>query len=210
MNTLDEARTFVEPVEVRSAPGGKLVLTGVAIRYAARSQVLAGGFRERVMPGAATEAIQKGDVLAWEEHRSERYLGRTGNGTLRLVDGRDALRYEVDLPDTAVGREVAALAERGDYKGSSFGFIKGVETWSKEPDGTSLRTITALKSLRDVGPTVSPAYVDADELTLLRSQLLADPNTPVEVRSMLARQGRTLPPAAARVVVHRRPTWWFC
>ena len=110
-----ELRPFPDPVEVRSVEG-RTVLTGVAIRYGARSRDL-GGFRERIMPGAVTEAMQKGDVHAFEEHRSERYLGRTGNGTLRLIDTPTELRYEVDLPDTSVGREVAQLAERRDYAG---------------------------------------------------------------------------------------------
>ena len=136
-----EQRPFVEPVEVRSE-GGKLVLTGTAIRYGARSKDL-GGFRERVMPGSATESIQKGDVLALDEHRSERYLGRTSNGTLRLVDSGTELRYEVDLPDTAIGREVAALAERKDYKGIARSASARSPTRSRGP-----RTTTAPRCAR--------------------------------------------------------------
>ena len=132
-----ELRPYKEPVEVRSE-GGKLVLSGVAIRYGARSRDL-GGFRERIMPGAATEVIQKGDVFAYAEHRNDRYLGRTLNGSLRLIDSGTDLRYEVDLPDTQIGREVAALAERGDYGGSSFGFRTAPEMveWTKDDDGTA-------------------------------------------------------------------------
>lgn len=209
-----ELRPFVEPVEVRSADGGKLVLSGTAIRYGARSKDL-GGFRERVMPGSATEVIQKADVMAFEEHRSARYLGRTGNATLRLLDTRESLRYEVDLPDTAVGREVAALAERGDYKGSSFGFRALTESWAKDEDGFPLRTITAFRSLRDVGPTVAPAYDETTAETALRH--LADERG-LELRSVVdaaragtlavlldgGEDGQSETPA-----IHRRPTHWF-
>lgn len=230
-----EVRPFAEPVEVRSAAGGRLVLTGTAIRYGARSRDI-GGFRERVMPGAARELIKKADVLAFEEHRSERYLGRTGNATLRLLDSKESLQYEVDLPDTTVGREVAALAERGDYKGSSFGFRALTETWANDDDGFLLRTITKFGSLRDVGPTVCPAYEDSVAEVALR-HLAADRG--IEVRSVLeaARTGllgallldgdpkpadpKPADPEPAQPVIedepvtdtdpviHRRPVHWF-
>lgn len=182
-----EIRPFAEGVEVRSESleGGKskLVLSGTAIRYGARSKNL-GGFRERVMPGAATEVLQKGEVEAREEHLPHRYLGATHNGTLRLFDTKDTLRYEVDLPDTAVGREVAHLAERGDYKGSSFGFKAGKATWSKDDDGIPLRTLTSLRLLRDVGPTVRPAYDSTTAEAALRC-LPAEADLDVEVRHVL-------------------------
>lgn len=181
-----ELRPFLDGIEVRAVEdeGGKrLVLSGTAIRYGARSKDL-GGFRERVMPGAATEVLQKAEVEAREEHLAHRYLGRTGNATLRLSDTKESLRYEVDLPDTAVGREVAALAQRGDYKGSSFGFRAGAATWTKDEDGTPLRTITAFNVVRDVGPTVRPAY-DASTAEAALRCLPGEADLEVEVRSVL-------------------------
>lgn len=221
-----EIRPFAEPVEVRSAAGGKLVLSGTAIRYGARSKDL-GGFRERIMAGAATEAMQKGTVLALDEHRSERYLGSTRNATLRLIDTKDSLRYEVDLPDTAIGREVAALAERGDYTGSSFGFRSLAATWSKDEDGVPLRSVTAFAMLRDVGPTVTPAYeTGAAEAALRCLPLESDRN--LEVRSVLAAAAAGTLAALLEgdaiavpvlgddpivvdeaTVIHRRPPHWF-
>lgn len=218
-----ETRPMIEPVEVRSVDG-RLVLTGTAIRYGARSRDL-GGFRERVMPGSATEAIQKGDVMALDEHRHDRYLGRTSNGTLRLVDTKDELRYEVDLPDTAIGREVAALAERRDYKGSSFGFRARPEAvkWTKDDDGTPLRSIHGFSLIRDVGPTISPAYEDTTAETALRS-FAVEAGRDVEVRSVLEAAARgdlarlledavDLTPEssdeAPAVVLHQRPAHWF-
>lgn len=209
-----EVRPVVEPVEVRSVEG-RLVLSGTAIRYGAKSRDL-GGFRERVMPGSATEAVQKGDVMALDEHRADRYLGRTSNGTLRLVDSSTELRYEVDLPDTAIGREVAALAERRDYKGSSFGFRVRAESveWTKDEDGVALRTIRALSLLRDVGPTISPAYEATTAEMALRS-FAAESGRDVEVRSVLEAAGRgdlallledEQPPPE---VPPRRPAHWF-
>lgn len=213
-----ELRPFAEPVEVRSE-GGKLVLAGTAIRYGARSKDL-GGFRERIMPGAATEVIQKGDVFAYDEHRTDRYLGRVSNGTLRLFDTSTELRYEVDLPDTAVGREVAALAERGDYAGSSFGFRARPENvrWTKDDDGAPLRSIHGFSRLRDVGPTVNPAYEPTTAEMVLR-HFPAEAERDVEVRSVLeaAQRGELAALLEEQVptqsddvpVIHRRPSSWF-
>lgn len=211
-----EIRPFAEPVEVRSVDG-KLVLSGTAIRYGARSRDL-GGFRERVMPGAATEVIQKGDVLALDEHRHDRYLGRLSNTTLRLFDSATELRYEVDLPDTAVGREVAALAERKDYKGSSFGFRAREVKWTKDEDGTPLRSVHAFSLLRDVGPTISPAYEPTTAEMVLR-RFPQEAEVDVEVRSVLeaaARgelakllDGEEITPEGSDLPVFRRPSSWF-
>lgn len=216
-----ELRPFVEPVEVRSVDG-KLVLSGTAIRYGARSRDL-GGFRERVMPGAATEAIQKGDVLALDEHRSDRYLGRASNGTLRLLDSTTELRYEVDLPDTAIGREVAALAERRDYKGSSFGFraLPAAVKWTKDDDGTPLRSIHGFSLVRDVGPTISPAY-EATTAEMVLRNFPTEAEVEIEVRSVLEAAARgdlakildgiapaEDPQTPVEVPVIRRPASWF-
>lgn len=217
-----ELRPFAEQVEVRSV-GGKTVLSGTAIRYGARSRDL-GGFRERIMAGAATEAIQKGDVLALDEHRHDRYLGRSSNGSLRLIDTTTELRYEVDLPDSAVGREVAAFAERRDYKGSSFGFRAQPDAvkWAKDDDGTPLRSIHSFSLVRDVGPTISPAYEATTAEMVLRS-FAAESGCDVEVRSVLEAASRgelaklldgialELPtdPQDEPLVIHRRPSSWF-
>lgn len=219
-----EIRPYAEGVEVRSVDteaGPKLRLAGIAIRYGARSKDL-GGFRERIMPGAATEVIQKSDVMAYEEHRSERYLGRTGNGTLRLIDTKESLRYEVDLPDTTVGREVAALAERGDYAGSSFGFRALNEDWTKDTDGTPLRTITGFRNLRDVGPTVRPAYAPTTAEAALRNlasekhlelRSLLDAAAAGELAALLdgerAEPGDDDTETDSGLIVHRRPQHLF-
>lgn len=182
-----EIRPYEDGIELRSIGDGKSVLSGTVIKYGARSRdeaVRKFGFRERVMPGAATEIMQKSEVMALDEHRVDRYLGRTGNGTLRLIDTKNDLRYEVDLLGDQVGREVAMKAERGDYRGSSFGFRAAAATWSKDEDGTPLRTVTAFKIFRDVGPTVAPAYETGAAEAALRS-FASEANVEVEVRAVL-------------------------
>lgn len=89
-----------------------------------------GSFQERVAPGAFRAALA-GDVLAMLDHDAGKVLGRTRSGTLRLTEDSKGLAFSLDLPATQAGRDVEALAERGDLGGMSFGFSvpSGGEAW---------------------------------------------------------------------------------
>lgn len=153
-----ETRYFAATVELRSGDSG-LKLGGYAIKYDKISQNL-GGFVERIAPGALNQTLAEGgDILARYEHEDRFLLGRTSAGTLRLMPDEIGLGYEVDLPDTSYARDLAALAERGDVRYSSFAFIAKDEKWSTTERGYTLRTVTALHLL-DVAPVVNPAYLD--------------------------------------------------
>jgi phage head maturation protease len=65
---------------------------------------------------------------------------------------------EIDLPDTSDGRDVAALVERGDMDGMSFGFMVTHDEWDETSDPPK-RTIHAV-SLREVSAVTFPAYDD--------------------------------------------------
>ena len=153
-----ELRTNTESLDFRSEEGA-LQAGGYAARFGKLSQNL-GGFVERIAPGAFSKTIQEADVRALFNHDANYVLGRNRSGTLRMEEDSDGLRYEIDLPDTAVGRDVAALLERGDISGSSFGFRVLDEEWGETDSGFPLRTLTQV-ALRDVGPVTFPAYSDA-------------------------------------------------
>lgn len=166
--TVIEHRSLVEPVEFRSE-GNRIVATGVAMRYGAKSKPIAGQFREQFKPGAFARTLSRQDVQAHNEHHGP-YLARTANGTLRLTDSRSELAYEIDLPDTTAGRDAAHLLERGDIKGSSIGFRaipKAVE-WTRDDDGMALRNV-AEAALFVVDLTTNPAYDDSTAEAALRS-----------------------------------------
>lgn len=161
---------FIQPVEFRSTDNGtRLLAAGVAMRYGAKSKPIRGSFREVFKPGAFNKTLQEADVRAHHEHGGP-YLGRTGNGTLRLVDGLSELTYELDLPDTSAGRDAATLLERQDIKGSSIGFrsIKAAEHWNRDVDGIALRSVGEAR-LFYVDLTVAPAYDDSTAELALRS-----------------------------------------
>lgn len=158
-----EWRSVAERVELRDSPSGGRMAVGYAFRYGAVSENL-GGFVETVMPGAATRTIQQDDLRALYNHDPNNLLGRMGAGTLRVTDDNVGLRYQIDMPDTALGRDLSTLIARGDVAGSSFTFIPmGARSvsWARTERGFPLRQIRAMK-MRDLGPVVFPAYPDAD------------------------------------------------
>lgn len=89
-----------------------------------------GGFSETIRPGAFARSLAAGgDILALMDHDPTRLLARTSSGTLRLAEDSRGLLFSLDVPDTSVGRDVLALAERRDLGGCSFTFRPKRETW---------------------------------------------------------------------------------
>lgn len=155
----EEVRTFLEPVELRSE-GRKRIAFGYAAVWDRLSQDL-GGFVEKVAKGAFAKTIKERDILGLFNHNADFVLGRTSSGTLRLWEDSTGLAYEIDVPDTTAGRDVLTLLERGDIRGSSFGFRAVRDRW--EGDGRSANVRTVLEAaLRDVGPVTQPAYLDSE------------------------------------------------
>lgn len=161
-----ERRSLPGRVEFRSADNGPGVLAGYAAVFNKLSQNL-GGFVERIAPDAFSKTLADGGpVVARFNHNDDYLLGTLEADTLRLsVDGT-GLRYEVDLPDTSTGRDIAVLAQRGDLRYSSFAFRTIADDWGFTPDDFPLRTLNEV-SLMDVAPVVNPAY--RDTTTGLRS-----------------------------------------
>lgn len=154
-----EKRSLPFRVEFRASEKGVGTLVGYAAVFNKRSQNL-GGFVEQIEPGAFNKTLADGgSVVARFNHDDNFLLGTTDAETLRLdVDGT-GLRYEVDLPNTQAGHDVAELAKRGDLSKSSFAFRTITDDWGFTEDDFPLRTLREV-ALRDVAPVVSPAYLD--------------------------------------------------
>ena len=60
---------------------------------------------ERIMPGAFDRALKEDDCRALVNHDANNLLGRTASGTLRLSIDKTGLRYEIDTPNTTLGRD---------------------------------------------------------------------------------------------------------
>ena len=85
--------------------------------------LIGGAFTETIAPGAFAASLRaSSDILALVDHDPGKVLARTKSGTLRLSEDTRGLAFDLDIPDTQAGRDVLALAERGDLGGMSFGF----------------------------------------------------------------------------------------
>lgn len=197
-------------VESRSEDGAteSRWIVGYAAKFGVNSLDL-GDFVERIDPQAfGIVAERRGRKKALEtralwNHDANYPLARYP-GTLRMNVDDIGLRYEFPVPDTTYGRDLAANIDAGIVRGSSFSFqiAPGGEAWSVE-DGRSIRTVTKIDSLIDVGPVTFPAYPDADVSVAQRSfnafrsqrdanscRLLAVQARAADLREYLRRHGR--------------------
>ncbi len=197
-------------VESRSEEGAaeSRWIVGYAAKFGVNSLDL-GDFVERIDPQAfGIVAERRGRKKALEtralwNHDANFPLARYP-GTLRMNVDDIGLRYEFPVPDTTYGRDLAANIDAGIVRGSSFSFqiAPGGEAWSVE-DGRSIRTVTKIDSLIDVGPVTFPAYPDADVSVAQRSfnafrsqrdadssRLLAVQARAADLREYLRRHGR--------------------
>lgn len=147
-------------VELRATSAGKL--EGYAAVFNSSSQDL-GGFTESVRPGAFKRSLASpAGILALYDHDTRSILGRCGAGTLRLAEDSRGLHFEVDLPKTSIGSDLAVLVQRGDVAGASFAFTtpKGGDYWSLR-DGDPHRELVDV-NLQEITVTANPAYLDTE------------------------------------------------
>jgi HK97 family phage prohead protease len=162
-----EDETEETTIEIRGDESPKI--RGLAAAYQKWSLDL-GGFREIIEPGAFDRVLSKRklDVVALFDHEGQP-LGRTLSGTLRLSTDERGLNYEIDPPDTQLGRDVTTLIRRRDLFGSSFAFTvdpKKGETWGQDERGVATRTIHEFSGLFDVSVVTHAAYGNATSVAV--------------------------------------------
>lgn len=175
-------------VEHRSEVQGRK-LVGYASVYDQVTRI--GRSYEVIAPTAFRSVLAKDpDVRVLFNHEEGQLLGRTSSGTARLWSDSVGLGYEVELPDTTLGRDVRVLAERGDLTGSSFGFLPGADELALADDGLQVRTHTDIRELRDVSPVTFPAYEGAS--VELRSLTIVRPDLGLRNKARLIRARHTM------------------
>jgi HK97 family phage prohead protease len=121
-----------------------------------------GEFTESIRAGAFKRSLESNsiDPVALVHHRPELILGRRSAGTLRLAEDERGLKFEIYLPPTQTGRDLAVSIERGDIRGCSFAFTvaKNGDSWSYR-SGRAHRELLDV-SLHEVTCTGMPAYQD--------------------------------------------------
>jgi HK97 family phage prohead protease len=218
-----ERRNLTGPVEYRAVEGDTgAVAVGTAAVFGKWSVDL-NGFRERIDPGAFTRTLRNADVVALWNHESHALLGRVSSGTLRLTADDEALRYEIDLPDTTTGRDVEVLLRRKDIRGSSFGFRTIRDKWEEDEDGNVSRTLLEA-ALIDVSPVARPAYPDTDAGLRSLADIIGRPFSEVRAAAEQRHLGSLLfptgepetPPSepedearAEPTFAHRRLSWAY-
>lgn len=149
------------PAEVRAGEDGILV-EGYAAVFNQETDI-GGFFRERIEPGAFSEAIGRDDVVFLINHDGLP-LARTRSGTLTLSEDDKGLKISTRLEegDPDVARIVGKM-RRGDLDKMSFAFWPEVQEWDDSGD-MPVRTIKKA-SLHDVSIVTTPAY-DGTEIGL--------------------------------------------
>ena len=166
-------------IELRAMSEGRMpMIVGHALVYNQWSQDL-GGFKERVLPGAATKTIDGGDIRALFNHDPNFLLGRTRSGTLGLTDEKKGLHFEASPPDTQTIRDlvIAPMTPRNgsdsaDLNQCSFSFLPVEDEWRapKLTGGLYERDLHEM-IIYDVSAVTFPAYDQTD--VGLRSRLAA-------------------------------------
>lgn len=158
-----------DALRIEQRDGLPPMFRGYAARFNSLSEVLGGNtgrFREMLAPGCFDNALSRaglgagGGVLALFNHSNDHVLGRSTSGTLRLASDEEGLGVEIDPPDTQLGRDLGVLVSRGDITGMSFAFSispKG-ESFHKDADGMTVRTVSQVDALYDVSIVTVPAY----------------------------------------------------
>ena len=149
-------------LEIRS--NGTLSATGKTLTgYAAvfNSEAVLGDFSEVIRQGAFAKSLATGsNIRALYQHQGDALLGTTRGGTLQLREDAKGLAFELALPDTSHGKDLAILVGRGDVAGCSFGFrvAPGGDRW--EQRGATLVRELLNVDLVEITLTSDPAYQD--------------------------------------------------
>ena len=176
-----EIRSF--NIELRDEPESRHI-EGYGSVFNERSLDL-GGFVEMIAPGAFDGVIERSDVKCYLDHNPGKGIlarSRNGKGSLSLVIDEKGLQYSFDAPHTNLGDEVVEGLKRGDYSQSSFAFTVDDEVWTKEADGTYLRTITKIGGLYDVSIVANPAYEGTSVALRSLDKFKAQEEIPAEVK----------------------------
>ena len=156
-NPNKEIRTFnVQDLELRQ-DGENNIVVGYGSVFNTLSNEL-GGFREIIAEGAFDGRLED-DVRFLINHEGMP-LARTTNGTLRLSTDERGLKYEANVANTSIGRDLVELMRNGTINQSSFAFVVEDDSWEMR-DGMNIRTINKVSRLYDVSAVTYPAYEEA-------------------------------------------------
>ena len=164
---LREERIVQADLEVRAAADGQpLRIIGHPVVYNRWSEDL-GGFRERVIHGAATKTIGESDIRVLFNHDVNFILGRNKAGTVDFADTASGMKMDCRPPETDTIRDLVIVPmQRGDLTQMSFAFRTVRDEWREPPqtlvkDGLWERDVLEFQ-MYDASIVTFPAYTQTD------------------------------------------------
>lgn len=176
-------RSCDAPVELREAgqDAGDVIgtLRGYAVVYDQFTtlwETESREVREVIRKGAFDVDLSGGsNVRALFNHDTGQILGSVRSGSLRLREDSHGLAFEIDLPDTTLGRDVLTLVKRGDLEGMSFGFIVRpsgeVVNQRKEGQRTIVESEIRSAQILEISVVLFPAYQSTSVEASARSRI---------------------------------------
>jgi len=145
---------------VETRDDDKPVIRGYAAMFDTPTELWA-GYKEIIKPGAFAQTLkEKDDVRALWNHNDDYVLGRTESGTLRLLEDKKGLLFEIDPPDTTWAKDHMVTLKRGDVNQSSFGFIVRKDNVEVDEEVQTRNILNA--KLFDVSPVTYPQYPETE------------------------------------------------
>ncbi|GAA0857724.1 HK97 family phage prohead protease [Clostridium nitritogenes] len=137
------------------------IISGYINKFNTRSQFM--GFYEEVDNGAFDKTLADGhNIYAMYNHNSDKILGSTRSGSLKLNVDNVGLHFELRInPNISYASDIAELVKSGDLEGCSFGFWVTDDEWTYTEDKVDLRIIKEVE-LIEVTITPFPAYLDSE------------------------------------------------
>lgn len=132
-------------------------ISGYINKFNERSEYM--GFFEIVEPTAFDKTLADGhNVYALYDHNTEKILGSTKAGTLKLEVDNIGLKFELIVNDDITYiNDLYELIKSGDVDGCSFGFYCVDDSWTYTEEGQDLRILKEVE-LNEVTITPFPAY----------------------------------------------------
>jgi uncharacterized protein len=149
---------FASPLLLESNGSSPGKVSGTFAKYNQPSSDR-GGFKERFAPTAFSN-LKPGatNIFARLDHSDNplHQLARTDNGSLVLNSNENGGTFEFSLPDTSVGRDVAALVNSKMLNAMSFGYAPDKFEWNSDKNNP-IRTHTS-GTLTEISLVFEPAF----------------------------------------------------
>ena len=158
---------FRSKIETEDKP---MRLKGYAYRFG--DEGFADGMREEIMKGAFTRSISEeidSEIFMYQNHDPTKPLGKRGKN-LMIEEDDKGLRFEVNLPDTSMGRDAYELVKSGIMDGMSVGMSDVKDKY----DGDK-RFITEAR-LDEVSLTQIPVYKQTSVEARSKKDILLPPS----------------------------------